>query len=400
MRRLVLRGGRVLDPASGIDGGFDVVIGDSRILELAPAGSRVPDSGEAGDGDDVQDVAGLLVVPGLVDLHGHWFEGSPYGIGPAINLAGGVTLAIDAGTAGFSNFAVFRRLAIDGAPVTVRAFLHIAAAGLVSTLVGELEDIRYARPRETATVVEANRDVIVGVKVRIGSGACGPNGSAALSAALEAAERAGVPLMTHIADGADVREVFERLRPGDVVTHALTASGDGIRAEDGRLRPEVHASRRRGVRLDVGHGCGSFSWATARAALAEGVAPDTISTDLHRYSVERPVVDLPLTMSKLLHLGMSLPEVIAAATSTPASIVDLSEHGRLRVGGRADIAVLRFDDQPAELADSDGVSETVARTLRPVLSIVAGVVHRATEVEVPLRPYLDADHEVDCSVPI
>jgi dihydroorotase len=312
--RTILRGGRVLDPANAIDALRDVAIEDGRIAAVAEPGSL-----GAGADDAVEDVTGLLVTPGLIDLHGHWFEGSPYGIDPAINLAGGVTTAVDAGTAGFSNFGVFRRLAIDPAPVRVLAFLHVAAAGLVSTLVGELQDIRYARPRETASVATEHADVVHGVKVRIGEEACGTNGSAALSAALEAAELAGLPLMSHIAHGADVREVLTRLRPGDIVTHALTASGPGIRGDDARLLPEAHEARRRGVLFDVGHGCGSFSWATARAALDEGVAPDAISTDLHRYSIERPVVDLPVTMSKFLHLGMSLADVVTATTVTPGT---------------------------------------------------------------------------------
>jgi dihydroorotase len=389
--RIILRGGRVLDPASAIDGRFDVVLEDGRIADLAP-----PDTGVG----EVEDVTGSLVVPGLVDLHGHWFEGSPYGIDPIVNLAGGVTTAVDAGTSGFSTFWVFRRLAIDPGPVRVLAFLHVAAAGLVSTLGGELEDLRYARPRETAAIADANRDVVVGIKVRIGHGACGDYGSAALSAALEAAEHTGLPLMSHIADGADVVEVLRRLRPGDIVTHALTASGDGILAPGGGLLPEVHEARRRGVLFDVGHGCGSFSWATARAALAEGVAPDTISTDLHRYSVERPVVDLPVTMSKLLHLGMPLADVIRAATARPAGAIRRDDLGTLRPGGRADVSVLRFDDAPTDLSDSQGVRETVERVLRPVLTIVGGTVHRAGHVSVTLRPYLDADREVDCAVPI
>jgi dihydroorotase len=311
-----------------------------------------------------------------------------------------VTTAVDAGTAGFSNFSVFRRLAIDPAPVRVIAFLHVAAAGLVSTLAGELEDIRYARPRETAAVAADHRDVVWGVKVRIGTGAVGANGSAALTAALEAAELAGLPLMSHIADGADLRDVLSRLRPGDIVTHALTGSPSGIRGDDGRLRPEVHEARRRGIRLDVGHGCGSFSWATARAALAEGVAPDAISTDLHRYSIERPVVDLPLTMSKFLHLGMSLPDVVAAATTNPAAAIRRPDLGTLTPGGVADVSVLRVDETPMELSDSQGARERVERVLRPVLTIVGGVAHRAAGMPIPLRPYLDADREVDCSIPI
>ena len=395
MTRTILRGGRVLDPANGIDALRDVVIEDGRIAAVADPGSVEP-----GAADVVEAVDGLLVTPGLIDLHGHWFEGSPYGIDPAINLAGGVTSTVDAGTAGFSNFSVFRRLAIDPAPVRVIAFLHVAAAGLVSTLVGELQDFRYARPREAAAVAAEHRDAISGIKVRIGEEACGANGSAALAAALEAAELAGLPLMSHIAHGADVREVLTRLRPGDIVTHALTASGPGIRDDDGRLLPEAHEARRRGVLFDVGHGCGSFSWAAARAALAEGVAPDAISTDLHRYSVERPVVDLPLTMSKFLHLGMSLGEVVTATTVTPARAIRRPDLGTLTVGGVADVTVLRLDETPMELSCSQGYRERVKQVLRPVLTIVGGTIHRAAEVPIPLRPYLDADREVDCAVPI
>ena len=205
--------------------------------------------------------------------------------------------------------------------------------------------------------------------------------------------------MSHIAEGADLREVLPRLRPGDIVTHALTGSASGILGDDGRLRPEVHHARERGVLFDVGHGCGSFSWATARAALAEDMAPDAISTDLHRYSVERPVVDLPLTMSKLLHLGVpwtrsSAPRPRARPRSSDRSW-DVSSRAARRMS-----PVLRLDETPIELTDSLGVRERVERVLRPVLTIVGGVVHRAAEVDVPLRPYLDADHEVDCAVPI
>ena len=148
-----------------------------------------------------------------------------------------------------------------------------------------------------------------GVKVRIGSQACGTNTREALAAALDAAERARVPVMVHIADGADVPAVLRSLRPGDVVTHALTANGTGILDAEGRIVPEAREARRRGVIFDVGHGCGSFTWRTARRALDDGFAPDTISTDLHRYSILHPVVDLPTTMAKLRHLGMSDAEV-------------------------------------------------------------------------------------------
>ncbi len=392
---LTLRGGRVIDPSENIDGTFDVTIEAGRVASVVPQGSA-PDR----PGARIEDVSGLLVLPGLIDLHGHWYEGSPYGLDIRANLRGGVTTAVDAGTAGFTNFAAFRKQTIDPAPVRVLAYLHVAAAGLVTTLVGELEDIRLARPRETAAVLADNRDVTVGVKVRLGSGACGPNTGVALDAALEAAELAGTPLMAHIAEGADVRDALTRLRPGDVVTHAFTASGPGILGDDGRLLPEAHVARRRGIHFDVGHGCGSFSWRTAEQALAEGFGPDAISTDLHRYSVERPVVDLPTTMSRYLALGLSLAEVVAASTARPASIVGRSDLGSLRPGSPGDVSVLRIEHSPIELADSMGVPRVVPTRLVPVLTVVGGTVHRAAEIDVPLRPYLDADREVDCAVPI
>ena len=155
-------------PAAGLDGTFDVVVEGGRIAAIA----RPADVAAAAD-DRRVDVTGLLVLPGLVDLHGHWYDGSPYGLDPIANLRGGVTTAVDAGTAGFSNFGSFRRHTIETAPVRVLAFVHVAAAGLVTTVVGELQDIRYARPREAAAIALEHRDVVVGIKVRLGSEACG-----------------------------------------------------------------------------------------------------------------------------------------------------------------------------------------------------------------------------------
>lgn len=395
MSVLTLAGGRVLDPAQGIDGQFDLTIEDGLVSALSAPGARPRVTGE-----QVEDVEGLMIVPGLIDLHGHWYEGSPYGLDPRANLRGGVTTAVDAGTAGFSNFGEFRRHTIDPSLVRILAFVHVAAAGLVTTVVGELEDLRYARPREAAAIAHDHRDVVSGIKVRLGTGACGANVDAALDAALEAAELAGTPLMAHIAEGANVRAALRRLRTGDVVTHAFTASGSGILAEDGRLLPEAHEARRRGVRFDVGHGCGSFSWATAARALDEGFGPDAISTDLHRYSIERPVVDLPTTMSRYLALGLSLAEVVAAATLNPARILGRTDLGSLRPGSAGDVTVLRIEDRPLDLADSNGIRRSVPTRLVPVLSIVGGSVHRAADVEVRLRPYVDADRKVDCAVPI
>jgi dihydroorotase len=393
--RTIFTGGRLIDPAAGVDDRRDLVTEEGRIAAVAPTDSVVPKPD-----DRVVDVTGLMVTPGLIDLHGHWSDTSPYGIDPVVNLAGGVTTAVDAGTTGFSNFTAFRRHTIEAAPVHVLAFLHVAAAGLVTTLVGELHDMRLARPRETAAVIADHRDVIVGVKVRLGTEPCGANIEAALDAALEAAALAGVPLMAHISDGADVRTALERMRPGDILTHAFTASGTGIRGRDGRIMSEAHRATQRGVRFDIGHGCGSFSWEAADQALAEGIVPDAISTDLHRYSIERPVVDLPTTMSRFLALGLSLPEVVKATTIAPATIVGRPDLGSLRVGGPADVTVLRVIDEPRDLPDSQGVRRAVRRRLEAVWTMTGGVLHAASETPIELRPLNDADREVDCSIPI
>jgi len=395
MTELVITGGRVVDPGQGVDGRLDVHVRDGRIVALLE-----PDvAAVAAPGATQVDASGGVVLPGLIDLHGHWYDASPYGVDPLASLAGGATCAVDAGTAGYGNFEAFRRHVIEASPVRVLAYVHVAAAGLAASMVGELEDIRYARPRETAAIIRAHRDVVVGVKVRIGVGACGANSAVALVKAVEAAELAGTPIMAHIADGADMPTVLAMLRPGDVVTHSLTGSGTGILDDEGRISTAAWEARRRGILFDVGHGCGSFTWRTAGRAIDEGFAPDTISTDLHRYSITHPVVDLPTTMAKLRHLGMSDAEVFAAVTSRAAAALGRDDVGSLAPGSRADVTVLR-PGVATKLTDSAGISQVVEAPWRPSLAVLDGVVWDPAAIRVPLRAFVDADHEVDCTAPL
>jgi dihydroorotase len=392
---LLIRGGRVLDPASGVDAALDAVVRGGLISALvepgtAPAGAL-----------RVIDATGRLVVPGLIDMHAHVFEGSPFGLDPAVNLRGGVTTVVDAGSAGFATFEEFRRHAIAESPVRIVPFLHIAAAGLGSTFVGELEDIRHARVDEAIQLIDECGDLIAGVKVRTGTRPAGANSEAALTAALAVAEATGRRLMAHIGLGSDVSAVVARLRPGDVVTHCFTGGGDAVLdPATGRVAASVCDARDRGVLFDVGHGCGSFSWSVARRALADGFPPDTSGTDLSRLSVVTPVVDLPTTMSKLLHLGMSLPEVIATATSTPARGLGRSDDlGTLAVGRPADVGVLRLDERPTPLRDAFDVTETAAARLSAEWTIVAGRPY-AADVAIDLRPLYETDRRAGCGGPI
>ncbi|HZT31168.1 MAG TPA: amidohydrolase/deacetylase family metallohydrolase [Bryobacteraceae bacterium] len=383
---VLLRGGRVIDPSQGID----------RVMDVAVRGGRIAALGEhlaAEPGAEVWDLAGKYVCPGLIDLHGHWYEGSAFGIDPLLCLNHGVTTAVDAGTAGFVNFAEFRRSRIETSPVRVLAFVNIAALGIPSNLTGELEDLRHARPAETAAVIQANLDVVLGVKVRQGTMVAG-HGREVMQRTLAAARECRVPVMVHISRGAETTHILRQLRPGDIVTHCYQGRGDGL-LEGGALLPEALAARHEGVLFDVGHGCGSFRWETARKAFEHFFLPDTISTDLHRYSVERWAIDLPTTMTKFLHLGMPLSDVIRKTTLEPARAMR-RDHGlgTLRPGAPADVCVFDLEEGEFPLEDTHMKTETARRRIRPFRVLRAGEVIRPGSLSAPLRPLNGADREV------
>lgn len=385
-RDFVLRGGHVIDPATGVDADLDVVIRDGTIAEL-----RAPGAGHMAAGVEVRDVTGAIVTPGLVDLHGHWYEGSAYGIDPVVALRSGVTTAVDAGTAGFVNFASFRRQAIDGAPLRVLGFVNVAALGIPTTLTGELDTPAHVRPRETADAIRANPGIAIGVKVRLSAAAETRTAPAALDAALAAARAVGMPLMVDVGGPGDfMPHALDRLGPGDILTHCFTGGGATIVDDAGRVRPEARRARERGVHFDIGHGRGSFSWRSAKAAMGEGFAPDSISSDLHRYSVDGPGVDLPAMMAKFLFLGLALPEVVARVTVAPAQAIGLPAPS-LAVGAAADVAVFRVEDAAITLQDADNVAEVGRQRVTAVLTIVGGRPIDPASVAVDLRPFFGAD---------
>lgn len=395
MSAFVLSGGRVIDPARGIDGPRDVLVRDGRIAEVIEPAYRPP--------HDVrqEDVSGCIVTPGLVDLHGHWFEGSAWGIDPLVNLRSGVTTPCDAGSTGYVTFGLFRRL-IEASPVRTLVFLHIGSLGAISMNAGELEDFRYVRVSDTVETINRNRDLIVGIKARLGTDPCGDNIERAMDAALEAARATDLPVIFHVSGGADLRRILPKMRPGDIVTHTFIADDGGLIFGGGEaILPEVRDAQDRGVVFDVGHGCGSFDWSIFHRASAQGFRLDTISTDLHRLCVEGPVYDMLTTMSKFLHGGLSIPDIVAATTSVPAKVVRRQDTiGSLAVGRRADIAVFRLEDGRFDYIDAFGHTETASQRFVPVLTVNGGDIVRPGDVQIRLRPYTDADREVECGAPL
>ena len=351
---LVLRGGHVIDPATGTDRVADVAFAGGRVLAV---GDDVPTGPET----EVRDVSGLIVAPGLIDLHTHvYWGGTSLGIDAEdFCRRSGVTTAVDTGSAGPGNFAGFRRHVIERSAVRILAFLHVSYAGIFAfgrnVMVGESQDIRLMAPREAAEVAEANRDVIVGIKVRLGRHASGDQGMAPFEHAMQVAEETGLPLMAHIDEPPpSYEELCERLRPGDILTHAFRPFPNAPVTHQGTVRPAVRAARERGVLFDIGHGKGSFAFRTARAMLANGFLPDTISSDVHALCIDGPAFDLVTTMSKFLCLGMALPEIIARVTVNAARALGRHELGALAPGAAGDATVLAVEDGAFDYVDVVG----------------------------------------------
>ncbi len=367
---LVVEGGEVLDPGTGRRGRFDVGVRGGHVAavepQIAPGAAR-----------QRLDARGALVTPGLVDLHTHVGDGSGFwGIDPEpLAWRTGVTTWVDAGSAGAYTLGALRRVVEGTRAVTVRALLNISAVGLVAET-GEAGRDELCDASLCAQAVTANRDVVVGVKVRLDRYSAGPNWLLALRRALDASRAASVPLMVHIGAGPPaVEAVLALLGPGDLVTHCATGQSMALVDRSGRLLGAVAEARQRGVLLDLGHGSGAFCFAVAHALLEAGAPPDVVSSDAHQRSIAGPMFDLPTCMAKLLCLGMALPDVVAAATVNPARAVGLAPGtGTLAVGARADIALWDLEEPDQLLTDVYLTQRAASQVLRNRATVAGGVV--------------------------
>lgn len=361
---LVISGGHVIDPASGLDAPRDIGITGGVV-------ARVADRIAAEEGRRVVDATGKIIAPGLIDTHVHVYDGvAQVGVqAEAVGIAKGVTTLIDAGSAGATTFAGFHEYVIRPSRTRVYALLNISTPGM--TVPNELSDLRYVDPDAAVRTIESNRDVIVGIKVRMLSGIPGGGDVEVMRRTREAADAAGVPVVVHIGgQTSPLPRILEYLRPGDVVTHTLRRRGS-ILDTDGSVYPEVREAVARGVHLDIGHGRGNLDFDTAEAVLAQGVQPTTISSDVHRGNVAGPVFGLPTTLSKFLNMGMTLPDVIRAATSSPAGIFDLG-FGSLSEGAVADLSVFELVAGTYEFVDSGGKRRSATRRLVPYVTLLGG----------------------------
>jgi dihydroorotase len=363
---LVLRGGRVIDPANGVDRVMDVGVTGNRIAAVA---AHIADA----QARKLVDVSGMIVVPGLVDLHAHVFgyEGSLTPDDTA--LPAGTTTIVDAGGSGWRTFDEFRRTVIAHSATRVLALLNIVGAGMVGEpYESNVDDMD---PAATSAMILKNRDVIVGIK----TAHFAKPGWSAIDRAVEAGRRANVPLMVDDKIFTDSQrtteeELLKHLRPGDIHTHMYNDRQlELIDRFTGKVQPWMVEARKRGVLFDVGHGGGSFLWPVATKAIQQGFLPDTISTDLHSSSILMQQSDMPNVMSKMMLLGMSLEDVILRSTVNPArEIGKYPEIGTLGAGKIADIAVLENQNGVFAFKDAWPAKKLGVHRLDCVLTIRDG----------------------------
>lgn len=351
---LILKGGRVIDPSQNHDGICDVAFTNGKI-------SGFGKDLKGGVDTEIRNVAGYIVSPGLIDLHTHvYWGGTSLGIdADEFCRTSGVTTAVDTGSAGPGNWAGFRKHVIEPSQARILAYLHVSFAGIYgfskTIMVGESEDVRLMAPAECAEVADANRDLIVGIKVRVGRHSSGDQGTAPLNMALQVADQVGMPLMCHIDHPPpSYEEVLDMLRPGDVLTHAFRPFPNAPATAQGTVKQAVLNARKRGVLFDIGHGKGSFSFRTTRAMLANGFEPDTISSDVHTLCIDGPAFDQVTTMSKFLCMGMSLNNVIKTSTMNAGLALKRTEYGSLKVGSLGDATILTVKEGKFDYHDVTG----------------------------------------------
>ncbi len=369
---ILLKDGRVIDPAQGIDGVMDLAIKNEKIISVA---TYIPQA----EAEKVIDVSGKIVIPGLIDLHTHVYQG-----GTAVGVdadqlcaSTGVTTFVDAGSSGAGNFPGFRDHIIKCSRARILAFLNLSFPGIFAfskdVMVGELFDLRLADVPVAVRTAKENSDLILGIKARVGLSTSENQGIAPVHLAIKAAKALGKPVMIHTEDPPPTQsEILPLLRPGDILTHVFRGNPNGPINSQGEVLPELWEAKKRGITIDIGHGMGSFAFESARKAIAQGFLPDTISTDIHCLSIDGPAYDLPTTMSKMLNLGIPLAAVIEASTVNPARAIGHDDLGTLREGTVADITVLELMEGEFEYQDTVGETMIGRQKLTSVLTLIQG----------------------------
>jgi len=351
---LLIKGGRVIDPAQGLDARLDIAFRNGQVAALEPEISR-------DDALQVRNADGHIVLPGLIDFHTHvYWGGTSLGV-DAHKMAkrSGTTTFLDAGSAGAGNMAGFVKHVIEPSTPRILSYINVSFPGIFAfgkdVMVGENSDLRLLHAGACVRVAREFSDVVVGVKARVGFNAGGSSGMAPLDIAIEIADELDLPVMAHIdfpPPGRD--EILARLRPGDILTHCFRPFPNAPINGKKQVREEIREAHERGILFDIGHGYGGFSFEAGQVAMQQGVLPDILSSDVHVLSEDGPAYDLLSVMSKFWVMGMDLNDVVRAATETPANVLRRPELGSLMTGTPGDATIVKVENGSFEYADAVG----------------------------------------------
>lgn len=376
---LLLKGGHLIDPKNSIDKNMDIAITDGKIAAVAA-------SIQAAKAKKVVDVSGMIVAPGIIDMHTHNFWGTdstsylanaPDGMMPdAFSFRAGVTTMVDCGSSGWRNFRQFKAQTIDKSKTRVLAFINIIGNGMLGRY--EEQNVEDMDPYMTATMItKLFPTLIVGIKSAHFWG-----DFTSVDKAVEAGKMAGRPVIVDFGEHDppnSIEELFmKHLRPGDIFTHTFA---DGPKEREtivddstGTLKPFILEAQKRGIKFDAGHGGGAFAFRQAVPAIKQGFRPNSISSDLHKMSMNSAMKDMSNLMSKFLNIGMTLPEVIDRSTWSPAQMIGHPELGNLSVGTEADVAVFSVRKGNFGFLDVKGTRQKGTQKLEAELTLRAGKV--------------------------
>lgn len=400
----IITGGHVICPASGLNGVMDIAIRDGRIA--AVQNDIIPSAAKS-----VVDAKGKIVLPGLIDTHGHVYQYVTGRFGMNADLVGvqsGVTTVIDQGGPSCMTLPGFRKFVIEPSKTRVLAFL---SAYLVGGLEGHLYPNLYSPQGvdidATVASANANKDIVRGIKGHAEIGGFARWGIEVLEMAAEIGRQTDLPLYVHFgqlwglpesgANGEDADTILERvipkLRPGDILAHPFTRHPGGFVDRDGNVHSVIEAALDRGLKVDVGHGS-HFSYRLARKAIDAGIVPDTLGADMHGYNTHVPApagtpgehpddenhpfagqakFSLTQAMSSMMALGLTLEQVVPMVTTNPAAMVGRSDElGSLQVGRIADVTVLSDLRGKFVLSDNEKTEVIAERLLQPAFCFRAG----------------------------
>ncbi len=268
----------------------------------------------------------LFLSPGWIDMHTHIFDG--FGLfgtcADQIGYKTGVCLLADAGTVGEYTFDGFLKYVKPTIKTNITLFLCISPIGVIFH--HDYNAMEYLSADNCAAFIERHRDIISGVKVRMGSETIRHEGLEPLRLASLAARKAGVPMMVHIGGNPpylkDMEPFFEQ---GDILTHVFNGRGHDAWNPDGTPSESLQKLIEKGVYLDIGHGSSSFDFQVFEKAIQHPLPKFLMGTDLHQSSVKKLVRNMGVMLSKIYGCGVSLEDIMYGVTAGPAAALGLSD---------------------------------------------------------------------------